>query len=57
MKLGYFLLLPLAFGDGIFGDMIDGDFDVELLAFLTPFELDFTLWTGREMRLSFCNSS
>ena len=51
------MLLPLAFGDGIFGDMIDGDFDVELLAFLTPFELDFTLWTGREMRLSFCNSS
>ena len=47
MKLGYFLLLTLAFGDGIFGDMIEGDFDVELLAFLTPLVLDFTLWSGR----------
>lgn len=43
MKLGYFLLLPLAFGDGIFGDVIEGDFGVEILAFLTLFAVDFTL--------------
>lgn len=43
MKLGYFLLLPLTFGDGIFDEVIEGDFGVEILAFLTPFVLDFTL--------------